>query len=143
MSQITASMVEWPSTSIQQCPQSVKCCCMVYHWTPDEFDILCPSQQIPEEVTIHLNSKQNDTCIPALVPSDGTCYLGLYITSNGSMKLMENHLWKKAILYTKAFQCTPMSHCKAGVLYRSCFLPALTYPLPMTWLPPAFLNWIH
>jgi len=56
---------------------------------------------------------------------------------------MEGQLWKKAMLYTIAFQWTSMSHCEAGVLYRSCFLPALTYPFPATWLSTQFLNQIH
>jgi len=53
---------------------------------------------------------------------------------------MKDHIWKKAILYTATFQCTHMSHCEARVLYRSCFLPTLTYPLPATWLPDTFLE---
>jgi len=56
---------------------------------------------------------------------------------------MENHLWNKALLYTQAFQCTSMNHRKAGVLYKSCFLPALTYPLPAAWLPDQFLKKNH
>jgi len=56
---------------------------------------------------------------------------------------METHLWEKAVVYTKAFQRTPMTHREAVVLYKSCFLPALTYPLPATWLPDRFLEKIH
>jgi len=56
---------------------------------------------------------------------------------------MEQHLMKKAILYTTAFRRTPMNHREAGVLYRSCFLPALAYPLPATWLPDTFFEKIH
>jgi len=56
---------------------------------------------------------------------------------------MEKHLWQKALLYTKAFQRMHMSQREAGVLYRSCFIPALSYPLPAIWLPPAFLERIH
>jgi len=56
---------------------------------------------------------------------------------------MEWHLWAKALLYTTAFQCTPMNHWEAGVLYCSCFIPALAYPLPATWLPDAFFDKVH
>jgi len=56
---------------------------------------------------------------------------------------MENHLWEKAVVYTRAFQRTPMTHWEAGVLYKSCFLPALTYPLPATWLPDRFFTKVH
>jgi len=36
-----------------------------------------------------------------------------------------------------------MTRWEAGVLYRSCFLPALMYPLPATYLSPLFLERIH
>ncbi len=36
-----------------------------------------------------------------------------------------------------------MSRREAVILYRSCFLPVLTYPLPATWLPDKFFGKIH
>jgi len=36
-----------------------------------------------------------------------------------------------------------MDHRKVGVLYRSCFIPALAYPLPATWLPDMFFQKVH
>jgi len=56
---------------------------------------------------------------------------------------MEANLWEKATRYTSAFQKTPMTHCEAGVLYRSCFIPAIAYPLPATWLPDLFFEKMH
>jgi len=53
---------------------------------------------------------------------------------------MEDHIWKKAILYTTALQRTHMSRRETGVLYPSCFLPAITYPLLATWLSDRFLE---
>ncbi len=51
-------------------------------------------------------------------------------------------MWQKALTYTTAFQRTPMTRREATV-YRSCFLPALSYPLPATWLPDTFFEKIH
>jgi len=56
---------------------------------------------------------------------------------------MEDHMWKKVITYTRAFQRTHMSRREANVLYRTCFLPAITYPFPATWLSEKFLEWIQ
>jgi len=56
---------------------------------------------------------------------------------------MQNHIWQKAISYTRAFQWTHMSRREAGILYQSCFLPALTYSLPAMGLPPHFLERVH
>jgi len=81
--------------------------------------------------------------IPILKSSEGTRYLGVYIAPDGKMRTMETQLWKKARLYTIAFQWTHMSRQEAGVLYRSCYIPALTYPLPATWLSVQFLERIH
>ncbi len=56
---------------------------------------------------------------------------------------METQLWKKVVLYTVAFQRMHMSRHKAGIIYQSCFIPTLTYPLPTTWLLVQFLDHIH
>ncbi len=81
--------------------------------------------------------------ISAPVGNEGTRYLGLYITVDRNTKPMEQHLWKKALTYTTAFRRTPMSRRKAGVLYRSCFIPAISYPLLATWLPDSFFAKVH
>jgi len=117
-----------------------KCCYAVYHWQPDKYGILHlkPPPASAEPLTLGTPDKQEH--IPLLPLNEGTRYLGFYIATNGSTKTMENQLWRKAVLYTKAFQSTHMNRREAGVLYRSCFLPALTYPFPATWLPPKFLK---
>jgi len=43
----------------------------------------------------------------------------------------------------ESFSQNPMNQCKAGILYRLCFLPALTYPLLATWLPDQFFEKVH
>jgi len=42
-----------------------------------------------------------------------------------------------------AFHRTPMMRREAGVLYCSCFLPALTYLFPAVWLSDRFLEKLH
>jgi len=81
--------------------------------------------------------------IPILQQLEGTRYLGVYIAPDGMMQTMENQIWKKVTLYTIAIQWTHMSRCEAGVIYWSCFIPALAYPLPATWLSDQFLDRIH
>jgi len=36
-----------------------------------------------------------------------------------------------------------MSRQEASVLYQACFLPALTYSFPATWLSAKFFEWLH
>jgi len=52
---------------------------------------------------------------------------------------MEQHVWDKTIVYTRAFQRTHMSRREAGVLYCSCFILAMVYSFPAFWFPPPFL----
>jgi len=42
----------------------------------------------------------------AVTPTGIECHPKLSIATNGSTKAMEAHLWKKALLYTRAFPCT-------------------------------------
>jgi len=94
----------------------------------------------PAEVDIRIQTLQTTQQIHILALHEGAQYLGIYVTRSGNTKPMEDHLWKAAVLYTKAFQRMHMLRHEAGVLYQSCFLLALTYPLPATWLPELFLE---
>jgi len=120
-----------------------KCCGTIYTWSPDKFGILCISTPSPFTTAIMPNLQQPQDQIQILQPSDGTCYLGIYVATYGSSKPMENHLWKKAVLYSKVFQWMHMSCLKVGILYQSCFIPANKYPFPTTWLPLLFLECNH
>jgi len=120
-----------------------KCCGLIYHWTPDKRGIFQLAQpQIPRDFLSIRTGTQSQT-IPMTEPNAGTRYLGIYLTIDRSTTPMEKHLLTKAALYTTAFRRTPMNHREAGVLYRSCFVPALAYPLPATWLPDSFFDKVH
>jgi len=120
-----------------------KCCAITYTWTPDTFGILKLDNPDLTELSLNLEDNQNLNPITILQKHAGTRYLGLYVTGDRNTKPMEANLWQKAVTYTNAFQRTPMSRREANVLYRSCFLPALSYPLPATWLPDMFFDKIH
>jgi len=82
--------------------------------------------------------------LPIQLMDKGIQYLGVYIMGDQNTWAMEQHLWQKVQLYhALAFQCTPMNHREAGVLYQSCFIPAMAYPLPATWLPDHFFEQIY
>jgi len=112
-----------------------KCFCATYYWKPDKYGILRLTNPDPQESAVHLDPERPHLTIPLLSIAEGTRYLGMYVTCNGATKPMENHIWKQAVIYTWAFQRTHMSRREATVLYRSCFLPAITYSFPATWLP--------
>jgi len=94
-----------------------KGCCAIYTWKPDKLGILRVAATAPEEVEIILQTNQTTQHLTVLALNEGTRYLGIYVTHSGITKPMEDHMWKKAVLYTKAFQCTHMSCREAGMLY--------------------------
>jgi len=120
-----------------------KCCAIAYTWIPDQHGILRLQTNTPEYEPIPTSSNNSRAPIKVVRMNEGIRYLGVYITGDRNTTPMENHLWEKALTYTSAFQKTPMNHREAGVLYKLCFLPALTYPLPATWLPDRFFERLH
>jgi len=120
-----------------------KCCGMLYTWVPDKRGILQLHRPNLPQPFLSLPFKGVSQPITILDNHEGTRYLGLYLTADRNMTPMESHLWNKAKSYTMAFNRTPMNRREAGVLYRSCFLPALTYPFPAVWLSDRFLNRIQ
>jgi len=119
-----------------------KCCAIAYHWTPDKHGILTLSTPANND-SITLDDTHNPQLITTIPLHQGTRYLGLLTTRDQNTKPMEQHIWQKALTYTAAFQCMLMSQSEVGVLYKSCFLPALTYLLPATWLPDTFFEKVH
>ncbi len=120
-----------------------KCCGVITQWQPDKFGILRQIHPEHNAIKITLSDMAPTQQIPILPKSEGTRYLGVYIAPDGTMETMENQIWKKATLYTIALQRTHMTRREAGVIYRSCFVPAIAYPLPATWLSDQFLERIH
>jgi len=102
-------MVESADTSIWRALNSQKCCCAIYDWEPHKHGIFHPSAPDPNTCKIPLDLNQQHSRIAVLAPNEGTCYLGIYMVPNGVTTMMEANLWKKAVLYTKALQCTHMS----------------------------------
>jgi len=80
-----------------------KCCCALYYWQPDHHGILHLTDPDPAASVITVEPGAASKSIPVLKLAEGTRYLGVYITRNGSTKPMEDHVWKKVITYTCAF----------------------------------------
>jgi len=143
MYQQAQSHLKWWDQLIQVTGGSLnhkKCCTITYH---GNLTSLVSFNWIPWQLWKQRCSSATTSKPISILPlHEGTRYLGLYITSNYNTCPMEANLWQKAKTYTAAFQHTPMSCREAGVLYRLCFLPALTYPLLGTWLPDTFfIKW--
>jgi len=120
-----------------------KCCGIAYQWVLDKWGILKLVQlQLPPNY-ISLHNGQTLTPIPFPKISEGTQYFGIYIIANRNTNPMEQHLWTKATSYLQAFHSTAMDCREVNVLYCSCFLPVLTYPLLAMWMPDQFFEKLH
>jgi len=81
-----------------------KCCGLLYNWEPDKHGILRLQQlDIPPDF-LALRTTTDIQSIPIPKNEAGTRYLGLYLTIDRNTKPMEQHLWKKALIYTTAFR---------------------------------------
>jgi len=145
-----ATQLQWWTQLVQASGGALnptKCCCALYTWTPDAAGILRLDTSAQNEIKIAPCNQNPQQTIQVLKPNEGTRYLGIYVTRTGNTQPMQDHIWRKALLYTKAFQRTHMSRREAEVLYRSCFIPALTYSFPAIGLPQhslsVFINCPH
>jgi len=51
----------------------------------------------PADSTIYIAPGQTHPMILVLAAAEGTQYLRAYVTCNGSMKPMDNHVWHQAV----------------------------------------------
>jgi len=117
-----------------------KCCCLAYIWQPIHHDILCLAPLDTIITLISIPRSNSHTPIPVTLSKKAHDIWAFDLNESWITTPLETHLWQKAIMYVMAFQQTPMDCREAVVLYCSCFLPALTYPLPVTWLPDGFFD---
>jgi len=69
-------------------------------------------------------------------PSDAVRLLGVHIAADGNHKKELRELQQKQQKYVQFLLRTPVSHGEAMVIYKQCYLPTVTYPLPATTMPP-------
>jgi len=71
-------------------------------WAPDKHGVLKLQQpDIPQEF-LSLPHGTSTQSIPINQNTEGTHYLGLYMTVDRNTAPMEQHLWNKVLLYTTA-----------------------------------------
>jgi len=62
--------------------------------------------------------------------------LGVHIAADGNHNTKLNVLLQRQAQYSEFLQQTPMTRQEARVIYRQCYLPKVTYPLPAMTIPP-------
>ncbi len=112
-------------------------------WTPFqwEFDKLGNARLVepPDQPKYHITAMDRDGHRHTLVrntPQTAVRLLGVQIAADGNYTTEYSTLQKRQAQYSVFLQRTPMTRREAGVIYRQCYLPKVTYPLPATTIPP-------
>ena len=74
--------------------------------------------------------------IPKLRPNEAYKYLGVLQCLDGGYNQQALTLKKKSEKYAKAIRACPLTRTEAIAAYFTCYLPAITYPLPASTIPP-------
>ncbi len=69
-------------------------------------------------------------------PDNAVCLLGVHIAADSNNTKELTMLKQKQNKYVQFLLWTPLSKCKAQVIYKQCYLPTVTYPLPATTVTP-------
>jgi len=67
-------------------------------------------------------------------------YLGVHLTMNGDWKKELQVLHQRNTKYLHVLTQCSLTRREAKVIYRQCYLPAVTYPLPASVIPPDKLD---
>jgi len=130
----------WASSSWLN-PQ--KCSTSSFQWKYDnngtaalESPQPIPSQQIsiPDKTDQPHTLQQNNL-------EDAVWLLGVQIAMDSNYKAelgvhIQCNQW-----YVQALQQCSLNHHEAGIVYKQCYLPMVSYPLPATNIPPDLLHW--
>jgi len=83
--------------------------------------------------------QQQPAPIRRLEPTEAHRYLGVYLTTDGNHNKEYQMFQQRNNNYTKLLQQCPFSQADIRVIYKQCYLPTVSYPLPATSIPPAKL----
>jgi len=75
-----------------------------------------------------------------LLPTEAHWYLGVQLTMNGNSKQELQMMASCTAKYSALLSSCMFTWHEAKVIYRQCFLPAVSYPLPAMFMPGNYLT---
>ncbi len=105
-----------------------KCSWTPFYWTYNQLGHACLNTPPPD---LQLNFFATDLEGPQHAlqinhPSDAVQLLRVHIAANGNYKKL-SVLQQKQQKYTQFLLCTLLTHCKAKVIYKQCYLPMVAW----------------
>jgi len=73
-------------------------------------------------------------------PDEAVQLLGVQIAMDGNYKVELGTYVQRNQRYVQALQQCNLTHREASIVYKQCYLPTVSYPLPATNIPPDLLH---
>jgi len=119
-----------------------KCTWAHFHWSTknDLLSLQCRNNDSPnQQITLSRLGNQPKP-LQQLQPHQSYRYLGVHITMNGDWRKELQVLNERNIKYLQVLTKCHLTRREVKVIYRQCYLPAVTYPLPASVIPPGKLH---
>jgi len=98
-------------------------------------------KKLPQDTQLHLTNLDRTQAVPTPTKfSNSLRHLGVHISMDGNTKAEARALFKRCQTFQKVYERCLLTRCEAEVIYRTIFLPTVTYPLPATTMTVSTLN---
>ncbi len=113
-----------------------KCVWLCFHWkfSPNGTIKIAPPPTTTPPLQMTLWEQQPYE-IRRLQPKEAHCYLSIYLTTDGNYKQELATYNNRHQTYAKLLTNCPFPHWEIHVIYKQCYLPTVSYPLPATVIP--------
>jgi len=114
-----------------------KCVWFYFNWKQDAhgtIKIMVPPMHT-QPILIHTAPNQSSP-ICLLQPHEAHHYLGVQFTTDSNCKAKLSLFQQCNTKFINLLQQCPFPHCNIHVIYKQCYLPTISYPLPATTMPP-------
>ncbi len=119
-----------------------KCSMSSFQWNYDEdgtATIQPPQQKPTQQLTIPDKNDKTYT-LTQNRPDEAVRLLGVQIAMDGNYKVELGLFVQRNNRYVQALQQCNLTNREAGIVYKQCYLPMVSYPLPATNIPPDLLH---
>jgi len=124
------------------CLNPQKCSTSTFQWNYDDKGtaILTPPQDQPAQQLVIPDKYKQPYTLYQNHPNKAVWLLGVQIAMDRNYKKELGIFIQRNNRYTQALQHCRLTHHKAEIVYKQCYLPMVSYPLPATNIPPDLLD---
>jgi len=119
-----------------------KCSTLMFHWTYNEEGTatITPPQNTPTQQLVIPDKNNTPHVLNQNNPSEAVRLLRVQIAMDGNYKQELGMFVQQNQRYVQAIQNCSLTQQEAGIIYKQCYLPTVSYPLPATNIPPELLH---